>query len=81
MSSAFDPGRSTRPQPLMNSVSPDTSVLRIRKHWEPGVWPGVCRNSISMSPTFRVSPDSTLTRSESDSPVTFLTPSASSLCA
>ena len=40
------PGRSVRPQPSRNSVSPETSRPSTRKHWLPGVWPGVWTSSI-----------------------------------
>ena len=79
--SVSDPGRSTRPQPSMKSVSPETRVFLIRKHCDPGVCPGVCRNSISIGPTSSVSPESTLTMSDSEMLVTLRTPSASSRCA
>ena len=51
MSSTLPPGKSVRPQPSRNSVSPATSRPSSRKHWLPGVWPGVCSSSISTSPT------------------------------
>ena len=35
------PGRSTRPQERAKSVSPENSASSIRRHTEPGVWPGV----------------------------------------
>ena len=36
------PGRSVRPHPSRKSVSPATRRPSTRKHWCPGVWPGVC---------------------------------------
>ena len=52
------PGRSVRPQPSRNSVSPATRRPSTRKHWLPGVWPGVWISSIGISPTITVSPPS-----------------------
>ena len=74
ISSELDPGRSTLPHPLINKVSPETKLLLTLKHWDPGVCPGVWRNSISFSPILRWSPESTTCKSESSSPVTFFTP-------
>ena len=79
MSSGLEPGRSTRPQEPMNSVSPETSALPTRKHCEPGVWPGVCRNLTFSWPTSTSSPPSTATRSDCESPVTRCTKGSSAL--
>ena len=35
------PGKSVRPQPSRKRVSPAISLPSTRKHWLPGVWPGV----------------------------------------
>src|SRR5439155_1529712 len=48
----------------MKSVSPETSRPSTRKHCEPGVCPGVCRNIRASRPIASVSWLSTFTRSE-----------------
>ena len=71
------PGRSVRPHPSRNRVSPATSMSSTRKHWLPGVWPGVCRVRISTAPTVITSPPSWATRSVAATSVVRLTHSAS----
>ena len=77
------PGRSTRPQLPRKSVSPETScegcpASSTRKHWEPGVCPGVCRRRTRMPPSSMMSPPSCSRNSLRGIPDTFATPSASS---
>ena len=79
MSSGFEPGRSTRPQEPMKSVSPETSAFPTRKHCEPGVWPGVWTNLTFRLPTSTSSPPSTGARSDADSPVRRWTNGSSAL--
>ena len=45
MASGSEPGKSVRPQPSRKRVSPATSRPSTRKHWLPGVWPGVWMSS------------------------------------
>lgn len=37
-------------------MSPDTRQPSTKKHWLPGVWPGVWINVMGISPTITVSP-------------------------
>ena len=74
------PGRSIRPQPSRNSVSPATSAPPTRKHWLPGVCPGVCSNSMSMAPTDTTSPGACSSMSLIEMPVVLRTSSASGAC-
>ena len=50
IASGSEPGRSVRPHPSRNSVSPATSLSSTTKHWLPGVWPGVCISVIGICP-------------------------------
>src|SRR5215813_10202530 len=67
MASESLPGKSVRPQPSRNNVSPETSRPSTRKHWMPGVWPGVCTSSMRTSPTVTTSPGSCTARSPTPS--------------
>lgn len=73
MSSGLLPGRSVRPHPSRNKVSPDTKHPPTWKHCEPGVCPGVWTRSISTSPTRTMSPARWLTRSVALTPVVRIT--------
>ena len=79
ISLGFPPGRSVLPQPSRKSVSPATSLLSTKKHWLPGVWPGVWISSMSIDPTVTLSPLLWVIKLFSDTPVTFCTRSASSV--
>ena len=48
--SGSPPGKSVRPHPSRNSVSPVSTLPSTRKHWLPGVWPGVCSSVTSSHP-------------------------------
>jgi hypothetical protein len=69
MASGSEPGRSVRPQPSRNRVSPEINNSSTRKHWLPGVWPGVCSSCTGTAPTATTSPPSWPTRSVPDAPV------------
>lgn len=71
------PGRSVRPQPSRNKVSPDTSAESTMKHWDPGVCPGVWTQVMRIDPTSMTSPAECAMRWSAVTPVTFVTPRAS----
>ena len=56
MASGSEPGKSVRPQPSRKSVSPATRRPSTRKHWLPGVCPGVWIISTATCPTCTTSP-------------------------
>jgi len=51
ISRASPPGRSHRPHPSIKIASPAINTFLVKKHWQPGVWPGVKIHSNSIFPT------------------------------
>ena len=80
MASGSDPGRSVRPQPSRKRVSPATRRPSTKKHWLPGVCPGVWISSTSTEPTWTTSPLSWPTRCDALTPVVRSTQGTSSFC-